>query len=118
MTYVSTWNWTEPNTVRLRYMAQVTLIVGDREYLDWQRRAARMHYVSVEAWISSFVHQRIEIEDDLERRGELRHQTDAARVHHCLWCGTRLDGGTLRRRFCSGRCRVAAWRAGQPKGRD
>lgn len=87
----------------------VRLTISDLEYARWKAEASH-HQLALAAWIRRAV--RLVLETEIEGSTTItgRPKRLSAVVVKCEWCGGGLGSATVRKRFCSGPCRVKAWR--------
>jgi hypothetical protein len=93
----------------------VELRLQREEWLDWNR-AAQKAGLSLPDWIHTRVNaarakgtpaSKAALYTEIEA---LAWEDEASYALNCGYCGGRLYAETRRRRYCSDRCRVRAWR--------
>jgi hypothetical protein len=86
--------------------------VDDEEYAAWKAEADR-YELPVGDWALRVIRYMLET-DSMRRPPSIngRRRPLASEAMDCLWCGQALPKPfTVRRRYCSDRCRVEAWRS-------
>lgn len=93
-------------------MPLIQLFVPNNEFAAWERTKAEDE--PIDFWIRRAINFMLTAEVEGTTSVTLGHQRKLIReVGTCVRCGERLRTRDPRARYCSDRCRVAAWRARQ-----
>jgi hypothetical protein len=86
--------------------------VPTREFNRWNKQAQAEH-LDLPDWMRTTLNRYVAEREEMRNLGAqpVRSAGSEALALHCDWCGIRIPTGTVRRRFCTDRCRVSAWRA-------